>query len=153
MGGGQLKHGHFEMIRNTINKKLDETRCFAIWRVDPPWKPITKKGQGHRMGGGKGNIDHFVTPVRSGRIVVEFGGKIGYTEAYAILRIAAEKLPFSADVVSQESLEKEIKLQELLERTNLNPFSFKDCVQNNLFGCRKWVSPYDERWFGKYRWI
>jgi len=38
-----LKHGHFEMIRLTIGRKLDQERMFAIWRVDPPWQPVTKK--------------------------------------------------------------------------------------------------------------
>lgn len=42
-GGGRLKYGHFEMIRLTIGRKLDQQRMFAIWRVDPPWQPITKK--------------------------------------------------------------------------------------------------------------
>lgn len=55
---------------------------FAIWRVDPPWQPITKKGQGQRMGGGKGAIDHYVTPVKAGRIILEVGGKCEYAEVY-----------------------------------------------------------------------
>ena len=35
--GGNLKYGHFEMIRTTINRNLDANKSFAIWRVDPPW--------------------------------------------------------------------------------------------------------------------
>lgn len=54
------------MMRLTIGRKMDTTRMFAIWRVDAPWQPITKKGQGQRMGGGKGAIDHYVTPVKAG---------------------------------------------------------------------------------------
>lgn len=54
------------MIRLTIGRKIDPTRMFAIWRVDAPWQPCTRKGQGHRMGGGKGSIDHYVTPVKAG---------------------------------------------------------------------------------------
>lgn len=69
--GGKLRHGHLEMIRNGIGRHMDDTRMFARWRVDAPWKSVTKKGQGHRMGGGKGSVDHYVTPVRSGRIIVE----------------------------------------------------------------------------------
>lgn len=66
LGGGRLKFGHFEMMRLTIGRKMDTTRMFAIWRVDAPWQPVTKKGQGQRMGGGKGAIDHYVTPVKAG---------------------------------------------------------------------------------------
>jgi len=38
------------------------------------------QGQGQRMGGGKGNIDHYVTPVRSGRIIIEIAGHCEYLE-------------------------------------------------------------------------
>lgn len=41
-GGGRLKHGHFEMIRLTLGRKL-KPNMFAIWRVHPPWQPVTKK--------------------------------------------------------------------------------------------------------------
>lgn len=68
------------MIRLTIARHLDQKIMFAIWRVDPPWQPITKKGQGQRMGGGKGAIDHYVTPVKAGRIILEVGGKCEYAE-------------------------------------------------------------------------
>ena len=47
-----MKYGHFEMCRLNLNRKLDEKRMFAVWRVDPPWKSVTKKGLGHRMGSG-----------------------------------------------------------------------------------------------------
>lgn len=32
------------------------------------------------MGGGKGNIDHYVTPIRSGRIIIEVAGHCEYKE-------------------------------------------------------------------------
>ena len=40
--GGRLKYGHFEMIRFVMGKKLPSS-CFAVYRVDPPWQPVTKK--------------------------------------------------------------------------------------------------------------
>lgn len=61
-----MKWAHFEMMRITIGRKMDSSRMFAVWRVDSPWQPVTKKGQGQRMGGGKGNIDHYVSPIRAG---------------------------------------------------------------------------------------
>lgn len=63
-----------------IAKGLDSKRMFAIWRVPPPWQPVTKKGQGQRMGGGKGAIDHYVTPVKAGRVIIEVGGTIEFQE-------------------------------------------------------------------------
>ena len=72
---------------------------FAIWRVDAPWSvislwafflrttnmfpninvfrlPKTKKAKGVKLGGGKGSLSHYVTPVREGRIIFELGGYI-----------------------------------------------------------------------------
>ena len=43
LGGGRLKYGHFEMIRLTLGRKMDTNKMFAVWRVDPPWQPCTKK--------------------------------------------------------------------------------------------------------------
>jgi large subunit ribosomal protein L16 len=67
-----------------------------------------------------------------------------------ILELVAHKLPFSAKVVSQQMLEEMTKEGERLEQENLNPYTFKYVVQNNLGGCHIWISPYDRRWFGKY---
>lgn len=63
----------------------------------------------------------------------------------------AQKLPFKADVVSQEMLEQEQEANRKLVEDNVNPFSFEYCVKNNMLGCRKWVSPYDYVWFNKFR--
>ena len=49
-----MHFGHIEMVRLGVNRKIEESRMFAEWRIDAPWKPITKKSQGQRMGGGKG---------------------------------------------------------------------------------------------------
>ena len=39
--GGKLRHGHMEMIRMTLGRRMDTNRMFAVWRVDAVWKPIT----------------------------------------------------------------------------------------------------------------
>ncbi|XP_066992049.1 large ribosomal subunit protein uL16m [Anabrus simplex] len=150
LGGGRLKWGHFEMMRLGIIRKLDTERTFAIWRVDAPWQPVTKKGQGQRMGGGKGAIDHYVTPIKAGRIIVEVGGKCEFAEVKPVLEMIAHKLPFKAQVVSEEILTKMREKEERLEKENLNPYTFKYIVQNNMGGCHKWISPVDRKWFGKY---
>lgn len=38
-----MKHNHFEVIRKRLLADLDYSRMFAIWRVDPPWQPCTKR--------------------------------------------------------------------------------------------------------------
>lgn len=98
LGGGYLHWGHMEMIRLTINRKMDSRTTFALWRVSAPCKPITRKGLGQRMGGGKGAIDHYVIPIRYGRLIVEVGGKVELGEIEHILVEVAKKLPFPAKV-------------------------------------------------------
>jgi large subunit ribosomal protein L16 len=38
-----MKWGHFEMVRLSLGRKMDVNRMFAVWRIDPPWQPVTKK--------------------------------------------------------------------------------------------------------------
>lgn len=148
--GGMLRHGHMEMIRMTIARKIDISKMFAIWRIDAPWKPITKKGQGKRMGGGKGSIDHYTTPIKAERVIIEVGGKCTFEEVKPILKMLAEKLPFPADAVSHEMLVARREEEERLERENLNRYTFKYIVQNNMIGCHKWIKNIDKVYFGKY---
>ncbi|XP_035788455.1 39S ribosomal protein L16, mitochondrial-like [Anopheles albimanus] len=149
-GGGRLRWGHFEMLRLTIGRKMDISRMFAIWRVEAPWQPVTKKGQGQRMGGGKGVIDYYVTPVKSGRIIVELAGELEFIEAKRILDIVCPKLPFKAMVISQQTLDGTAATADRLKVENLNPWTFKYVVQNNLGGSHRWLSPADHKWFGKH---
>ncbi|XP_055911702.1 39S ribosomal protein L16, mitochondrial isoform X1 [Eupeodes corollae] len=149
-GGGRLRHGHYEMLRLTIGRKMDINRMFAIWRVPAPWQPVTKKGQGQRMGGGKGSIDHYVTPIKSGRVIVEIGGTCEFAEVKPFLELVRKQLPFKAMVVSQEMLDEMKAEEERLERENKNPYTMKYVFQNNLNGCHRWMSPVDHKWFGKY---
>lgn len=81
-----MKYEHYEMARLQVARRLDQKRMFAIWRIEPPWQPVTKKGQGQRMGGGKGAIDHYVTPIKAGRIILEVGGKCEYAEVLYVYK-------------------------------------------------------------------
>jgi large subunit ribosomal protein L16 len=36
------------------------------------------------------------------------------------------------------------------EETNINPYTFKYCIQNKLGGCHLWASPNDRKWFGEH---
>ncbi|CAO1428861.1 unnamed protein product [Diamesa serratosioi] len=148
--GGRLRWGHFEMMRLGIGRKLDINRMFAIWRVDAPWQPLTKQGQGQRMGGGKGAVDHYVTPVKAGRVIIELGGHCEFKEVKDFMEQFAAKLPFRARVVSQDMLDREAAKEKEQEASNLNPYTFKYVIQNNLGGCHRWLSPVDHKWFGEY---
>ncbi|KAJ3593452.1 hypothetical protein NHX12_005787 [Muraenolepis orangiensis] len=150
LGGGYIHSGHIEMIRLTINRKMDVRTTFARWRINAPYKPITRKGLGQRMGGGKGAIDHYVTPVRCGRLVVEVGGRVELGEVGPILTEVAKKLPFPAKVVSRESLAAMQAAQAEMEHNNQNPWTFREVARGNMLGIRKVLSPFDLHNHGRY---
>uniref|UniRef100_A0A1B6FHR9 Large ribosomal subunit protein uL16m n=1 Tax=Cuerna arida TaxID=1464854 RepID=A0A1B6FHR9_9HEMI len=148
--GGRLRHGHFEMIRNTLNRKIDPKRMFLVYRVDPPWQPLTKKGQGKRMGGGKGPIDHYVTPIKPNRVIVELAGHCDFEEVKGMLHQVAHILPFKAMAVSHEMLLEKEAREKLDEDRNINEYTMKYLIQNNMGFVKKWCRKGDYKHFGKY---
>jgi large subunit ribosomal protein L16 len=71
-----------------------------VWIRIFPDKPVTTKGQEVPMGGGKGNPDHFVFPVKPGRILFEIDG-ISEEEAREAIRQAGDKLPIKCVFVKR----------------------------------------------------
>lgn len=143
LSGGQLKYGHFEMMRTSFNRKLDLNKSFAVWRVDPPWKPITRHGQGKKLGGGKGAIDHYVTPVKRGRVIVEIGGYVPNEVLTRVLIDVAQKLPFPAKAVSQQDLENWDNEEAHVRENNLNKLRWEWCIKNNILNVLNYVGKYD----------
>lgn len=103
------------------------------------------------MGGGKGSIDHYVTPIKADRIIIELAGYCEYAEVFPFLKIIAHNLPFPAEPISQEIMDNEKEHEAYVQENNINPFSFKYCLENNMLGCRSWASPYDYLWHNKHR--
>jgi len=71
-----------------------------LWIRIFPDKPVTKKGTEVPMGGGKGAVDHYVCPVKSGRILFEIEG-IPEQEAKEALRKAGDKLPVKTKFIKK----------------------------------------------------
>jgi large subunit ribosomal protein L16 len=69
-----------------------------LWIRVFPDKAVTKKGTEVPMGGGKGAVDHYVFPIKPGRIIFEIDG-IKEAEAKEALSKAADKLPFKTKIV------------------------------------------------------
>jgi len=69
-----------------------------IWIRVFPDKPVTKKGAETPMGGGKGSVDHFVTPIKAGRILFEMDG-VPENTAREAMRRASHKLPVKTKFV------------------------------------------------------
>jgi len=68
-----------------------------------PDKPITKKPPEVRMGGGKGDIEAYVAPVKPGRIMFEMAG-VTVEVAKEALRLAAHKLPVKSRFIIKGEL-------------------------------------------------
>lgn len=72
-----------------------------LWIRIFPDKPITAKGTEVPMGGGKGSVDHYVFPVRPGRIIFEVDG-IDEKTAKEAFRKASDKLPLKTKFIKKE---------------------------------------------------
>ncbi|KAM4703942.1 large ribosomal subunit protein uL16m [Rhinophrynus dorsalis] len=150
LGGGYLHWGHFEMMRLTLNRTLSPRTTFSRWLIPPPNKPVTRKGLGQRMGGGKGAVDHYVTPIKADQLILEVGGRCEFQEVQPILTQVAKKLPFPAKAVSRESLRAARQEVEQRELNNQNPWTFTRLATRNMMGCRKYLSPFDIQHKGRY---
>lgn len=71
-----------------------------IWIRIFPDKPVTRKPPEVTLGGGKGAVDHYVAPVRPGRILFEMDGVTRESAAEA-MRLAAHKLPIKTRFVEK----------------------------------------------------
>lgn len=72
-----------------------------VWIRIFPDKPVTKRPPETTMGGGKGSVDHYVFPVRPGRILFEIDGA-PENIAREALRRAGHKLPVRTKIISRE---------------------------------------------------
>ena len=87
-----------EACRVTISRTF--SRKGQVWIRIFPDKPVSKKPAETRMGTGKGAPDHYVAPVRPGRVLFEVSG-VTREEAQLALRLAAAKLPIRTKFVSR----------------------------------------------------
>ena len=159
----------FQVLRQVIGKGVDPKKTFAMYRVDAPYKPITSHGRGKKMGGGKGSIETYGTPIRAGRIILEVGrftvigelvnrviaslvtgGRAEWEEVKPFLEKAAGKMPFGALAVNATILKNLRDEEQRLVETNKNPYTFEWLVRNNMNDCQRKLSNYDKIWFGKF---
>jgi large subunit ribosomal protein L16 len=86
-----------EAARRAITHHIQ--RGGKVWIRIFPDKPVTKKPPEVTLGGGKGAVDHYVFPVRPGRIMFEMDG-VTADIAKEALRRAAAKLPVKTTIIS-----------------------------------------------------
>jgi large subunit ribosomal protein L16 len=93
-----LNSKQIEAGRRAITHSLK--REGKVWIRIFPDKPITQRPPEVTMGGGKGSVDHYVFPVRPGRIIFEVGG-VSDESAIHALKSACYKFPFKARIVKK----------------------------------------------------
>lgn len=87
-----------EAARKAITHSLK--REGKLWIRIFPDKPVTKLPPEVTLGGGKGSVDHYVAPVKPGRILFEIDG-VSRGAAFEALRLASHKLPVKTKIISK----------------------------------------------------
>jgi len=89
-----------EAARRTVTNFMK--RQGRLWIRVFPDKPITMRPPEVTMGGGKGAVDHYVFPVRPGRMLFEVDG-IPDDIAKRALTLAGHKLPVKTRIVTAKN--------------------------------------------------
>jgi large subunit ribosomal protein L16 len=98
---GWISSRQLEAARRAISNYTQ--RGGRTWITVFPDKPISKKPPEVRMGGGKGDIESYVAPVKPGRIMFEMAG-VTAEIAKEALRLAAHKLPVKTRILVRGEL-------------------------------------------------
>ncbi|MBI2013781.1 MAG: 50S ribosomal protein L16 [Candidatus Colwellbacteria bacterium] len=94
----RLNSRQIEAGRRTITNFTK--RGGKVWIRVFPDKPVTKRPPEVTMGGGKGMVDHYVFPVKPGRVIYEVDG-LSESAAKEALRLAGHKMPFKTRLVKK----------------------------------------------------
>ncbi len=98
---GWITNRQIEASRVTLVRAL--RKGGKMWIRIFPDKPYTKKPADTRMGKGKGEVEGWVAPIKSGRVLFEIAG-LPEEEALNILRVVTNKLPVRTRILSRESI-------------------------------------------------
>lgn len=98
-GSAWITSNQIESARRTMTNFLKREGSVYI-RIFPD-KPVTKRPPEVTMGGGKGSVDHYVFPVRPGRVLFELDGVADLDKAKRALVLASHKLPIKTRIISR----------------------------------------------------
>lgn len=96
LSGAWINSRQIEAARKSITHYIK--RGGKVWIRIFPDKPITKQPPEVTLGGGKGSVDHYVCPVKPGRIMFELDG-VKEEVAKEALRRAGHKLPVKTRMI------------------------------------------------------
>lgn len=88
-----------EAARRALTRYIK--RGGQIWIRIFPDRPITVHAAETPMGSGKGALDHFVAPIKKGRIIFEMDG-VSKEVAKQALKLASDKLPVKTKFISED---------------------------------------------------
>jgi large subunit ribosomal protein L16 len=97
-GSSWVTSRQIEAARRALSRHVQKGG--KIWIRIFPDKPVTQRPPEVTMGGGKGAPDHYVFPVRPGRILFEIDG-VSDEMAREALRRAGAKMPMKTKVVKR----------------------------------------------------
>lgn len=98
MSPAWLNSRQIEAARKTISHFTK--RGGKLWIRVFPDKPVTKRPPEVTMGGGKGAVEEYVFPVKSGRVLFELDG-VEESMAKEAFRRAGHKLPMKTRVIAK----------------------------------------------------
>jgi len=93
----RIKSNQIESARKAISGSLK--RSGKLWIRIFPHTPVVKKPVEVRMGKGKGDVDHFVSKVKPGKILFELNG-VSKEDAYKAFIKASAKLSTKTRIVT-----------------------------------------------------
>jgi large subunit ribosomal protein L16 len=99
---GWITNRQIEAARIAMTRKIK--RGGKVWINLFPDKSFTKKPAETRMGSGKGSPEGWVAVVKPGRVMFELAG-VPEPLARDAMRLAIQKLPIKAKVVTREETE------------------------------------------------
>ncbi|KAI8915788.1 ribosomal protein L10e/L16 [Gorgonomyces haynaldii] len=99
--GGRLKDKQLDTLRLAVKRIIKQEKTAEMHMRCFPHRPVTAKGNGARMGSGKGSVDYFATWMGAGRIVLEIGGARKEL-AHKALSVAAAMLPLRTRIIEKD---------------------------------------------------
>jgi len=98
---GWITNRQIEAARIAITRHVK--RGGKVWIKIFPDRPLTAKPAETRMGKGKGAPEHWVAPVKPGRVMFELAG-VSEEVAKEAMRLAAHKLPVKCRFIKRDEM-------------------------------------------------
>lgn len=97
LNSGRATAAQIEAARTAIMRHMK--REGQLWIRVMANIPVSSKGLGVRMGGGKGSLEYWATAIRPGTLILEMDG-VSEKLAMECLERAARKFPFKTKIVT-----------------------------------------------------